>query len=454
MGVGKLRRDAARDELLAISALLLLLAFRFLPTFLSGRLYAPFNDNVFIYGPMFSETARIALHGEIPFYLPGFGVGFPLFQSPHYSPFYPFYFFGLLDYGGPLRSLYTLTYLTILHRVILTLNFYVMLRCARVAPWGAFVGAAVGTLAFNTEVYSAWITIFASYTWLPLIIGGGFLLLRNERCFIGILLTGISAGLLALASASQSVAHALLFCGVLFGGGAVWLWKREGWKRVVYFVSSLLLAMIIAFGIAAVSVVPMYLGIGEMIRHIGQGYVLGHQRIPWDKFNLQQLAPKELLNILVNPRVVEIVGSPYVGPLGVAGVVLAILFFRRLDSLGRFLVVTVGAIGLYALLSALGTHSGLAYLNYHLPLINKMREAGRHLVLFIIAVSFLSGVGFDQLFRAWRRDDLGAEHRTGGILGIIALLVGFVAIVAWEAGKNALLISEDAIVLFLAPTGT
>lgn len=448
---GKLRWRAARHELLAIAALLLLLGLRFFPTFVCGRLYAPFNDNVFIYGPMFSETARIALHGEIPFYLPSFGVGFPLFQSPHYSPFYPFYFFGLLDYGGPLQSLYTLTYLTIFHRAILTLNFYGMLRCARISPWAAFVGAAVGTLAYNTEIYSAWITIFASYTWLPLIIGGGVLLLRNERTFLGIVMLGVSAGLLALASASQSVAHTLLFCGALFGAGAVWLWKKEGPQRVIHFGLCLLAAAIIAFGIAAVSAIPMYLGIGGMIRHIGQGFVLGHQPIPWDKFNLQQLAPQELLNVIINPRVVEIVGSPYVGPLGFVGVVLAILFFRQLDSLGRFLVTTVGAIGLYALLSALGTHSGLAYLNFHLPLINKIREAGRHLVLFVIAVSFLSGVGFDQLGRNWRQIDLGSRNSAVNSSVIVSLLVIFVAIVAWEVGKNALLASEDCVVLWLGP---
>jgi hypothetical protein len=50
--------------------------------------------------------------------------------------------------------------------------------------------------------------------------------------------------------------------------------------------------------------------------------------------------------------------------------------------MGRFLVSVIGAIGLYALLSACGTHLGFAYLNYHLPLINNSREAGRHLFFF------------------------------------------------------------------------
>ena len=33
-------------------------------------------------------------------------------------------------------------------------------------------------------------------------------------------------------------------------------------------------------------------------------------------------------------------------------------------------------------------------MNFHLPFINRIREAGRHLVLFVIGVSFLSGLGY------------------------------------------------------------
>src|SRR5205823_1533990 len=115
------------------------------------------------------------------------------------------------------------------------------------------------------------------------------------------------------------------------------------------------------------------LGIERMIRHIGQGFVLGHEAIPWSKFtrNDLQLSLTQLLGILINPTWINIVGSPYVGPLGVVGVTSALLFFRRLDAMQRFLVLVIGVFGLYALLSACGTHLGFAYLNYYLPLVNK-----------------------------------------------------------------------------------
>jgi len=114
----KLRLNRFGYELLALTGLMLLVALRFFPVLWDHRLYGPFGDNVFILGPMFAETARLALHGVFPYYLPSFGTGFPVFESPEYCVCYPFYFFGLLDYGGPLQSLYTLTHLAIFHRFL------------------------------------------------------------------------------------------------------------------------------------------------------------------------------------------------------------------------------------------------------------------------------------------------------------------------------------------------
>ena len=34
------------------------------------------------------------------------------------------------------------------------LNLYVLLRCAAIPPWASLVGASVGLLAWNTQVYA------------------------------------------------------------------------------------------------------------------------------------------------------------------------------------------------------------------------------------------------------------------------------------------------------------
>jgi len=449
----KLRLNRFGYEFLALTGLMLLVALRFFPVLWDHRLYGPFGDNVFILGPMFAETARLALHGVFPYYLPSFGTGFPVFESPEYCVCYPFYFFGLLDYGGPLQSLYTLTYLAIFHRFLFALNLYGMLRCARISPWAAFASASIGVFANNTEKYAIWITMTASYTWMPLLIGGAILLLRFPGRFWGILLLGGSAGLLALAQAAQPVSHALFFCVIFFGAGMVWLILRRDSTAVVRLILSLAAAGAIAFGLAAVSAVPVLLGIERMIRHIGEGFVLGHQAIPWEQFNRHQLTVAQLAGILIGPGRVGEVGSPYVGPLGVVGAASALLFFRRLDSMERFLVSVIGAIGLYALLSACGTHLGFAYLNYHLPLINKSREAERHLVLFLIAVVFLAGFGLDQIGNFVAERGAGRKQRLRVWLPVLVMFLIAIVVVAWELWASAQFSLRQGgwLVLLLAP---
>ena len=312
------------------------------------------------------------------YYLPDIGTGFLLFESPHFSILYPFYFFGLINYGGPLASLYTLTYLTLVHLFVFYINLYVLLRCAAIAPWASYIGASVGMLAWNMHLYANWITIIASYAWLPLVLAGGVLLLRFPGKASGILVFSIAAGLLALASPSQPVIHTALSCLMLFGTGIGWLFLQRRFADLRRLAWSLAICVGIVFGLAGAAILPMYIATGEMIRAVGRGAdVIGHTRIPWEYFNLAQLSLSEASGILIRPTWIHIIGSPYVGPLGVIGTFLTVICFRRLDPFLRMLVLAFGIVSLYGLLSGFGTNLGFAYINFHLPLINRIREAGR-----------------------------------------------------------------------------
>ncbi len=112
------QRDSGGLDTFAVLALVVTFLLRYGPFVASRLLFGPFLDNVHIYGPIFSEVSRLALSGAVPYYLPDIGTGFPVFESPHFSILYPFYFFGLINYGGPLASLYTLTYLTLVHLLV------------------------------------------------------------------------------------------------------------------------------------------------------------------------------------------------------------------------------------------------------------------------------------------------------------------------------------------------
>jgi hypothetical protein len=415
----------------AILALVITFLLRYAPFLLSRLLFGPFLDSVHIYGPIFSEVSRLTLSGSVPYYLPDIGTGFPIFESPHFSILYPFYFFGLLNYGGPLASLYTLTNLTLLHLFVFYVNLYVLLRCATVSPCAAYVGASVGMLAWNTQLYASWITVTASYSWLPLVLAGDVLLLRFPGKACGILVFSIAAGLLALASPSQAVIHAALICLILFAAGIGWMCLQRRFGDIWRLIWSLVLCGGIAFGMAGAGLLPMYLATSGMIRHVGAGAtVIGHAPIPWKSFNLYQLSPSQAAGIILRPNWISIVGSPYVGPLGVTGALLAAIYFRQLDSFLRTLVLGFGAVALYGLLSGFGTNLGLAYVNFHLPLINRIREAGRHFVLFGIGVSFLSGIGYSLLTQCLKQ--YKERRSTGQLITPAVLILIFGGIILWE----------------------
>ena len=427
-------RHGRAPDIFAVVALVVTFALRYGPFVTSHLLFGPFLDNVHVYGPIFAEASRLSLSGAVPYYLPDIGTGFPVFESPHFCILYPFYFFGLINYGGPLNSLYTLTYLTLFHIFIFYVNLYVLLRCGTVPPWAAYIGASVGMLARNTELYASWITITASYAWLPLVLAGGVLLFRFPGKAHGIVVFSVAAGLLALASASQSVIHTALSCLILFAVGIGWLCLERRFSDIWRVAWSLVLCGGIAFGLAGAAIVPMYMATGEMIRHIGGGAaVIGHAHIPWENFNLIQLKLNETAGIVIRPTWIAIVGSPYVGSLGVIGTLLAGIYFRRLAQFPRMLVLAFGAIALYGLLSGFGTNLGLAYLNFHVPFINRIREAGRYLVLFVIGVSFLSGFGYSLLPRIWEHYRNSRNLRL--LIAPALMALAMAGIILWEVDQ-------------------
>ncbi len=436
----------------AVLALLITFLLRYAPFLASRLLFGPFGDNVYLYGPIFSEVSRLSLSGAVPYYLPDIGTGFPVFESPHFSILYPFYFFGLLNYGGALASLYTLTNLTLLHIFVFYVNLYVLLRCATITPWASYIGASVGMLAPNTGLYASWITITASYAWLPLVLAGAVLLLRFPGKARGILVFSIAAGLLTLASASQPVIHAVLTCLMLFVAGIVWMCLQRRFAEMWRVARSLVVCSGLAFGLAGAAILPMSIATGQMIRHIGaSAAVIGHARIPWENFNLYQLTLGQVTGVVIRPTWIAIVGSPYVGPLGVVGVFLAGIYWRRLSPLLRMLAVAFGAISLYGLLSGFGTNLGLAYVNFHLPLINRIREAGRHLVLLVIGVSFLSGLGYSLLVRSLEQYRESRNARR--LISLAVWVVIFVAIILWELFQTSYRKGQpDLWMVALAPT--
>ena len=124
-----------------ILALVTTFVLRYTPFLASRLLFAPFLDNVHIYGPYFPRS-----HGWpclVPFHTicQILGRVFQYLKAPISRFSIRFIFFGLINYGGPLSlALYT-------HKsdaispLIFYVNLYVFLRCSHDSTMGRVCGS-------------------------------------------------------------------------------------------------------------------------------------------------------------------------------------------------------------------------------------------------------------------------------------------------------------------------
>lgn len=387
-----------RQDGVYIILMLAIFGLRFWPAFAHGYVYGPFQDNLWVYGPVFSRASEIALTGSFPYWLDTLLGGFPLYLTPHFSPTYPFYFFGLLNYGKAIGVLHTLSYVACFQGLILYLNLYILLRVAGAGGLAALCGATAGLVSGNTEVCANWVTVAAAWSWFPLLVAGLILLLRSPLSYGSIAVFALAAGLMCTASPSQPLIESAFVCAVFVGAAAIRRWRRDGVAAATRFVIGVVMSVITAIGLAAVAFVPMSLATGGMIRHIGQQtQVMGHASIPWKNFYLDQLPPSALIHLVFDPSRIAPLGGLYVGPFALMGVLLCVIAYAQHGSLMRFVLLTSAAIAVYFLLSAFGTYFGVAYINFHVPLLNRIREASRFLTVFTLFTAFFAGLGFQVI---------------------------------------------------------
>ncbi len=95
----------------------------------------------------------------------------------------------------------------------------------------------------------------------------------------------------------------------------------------------LVIGGVLAFALAGVAFLPMAIETGRMIRAVGNHPpLIGHASLPWESFNASQLEPRALKNVFFNRSETKALGSPYVGPLALLGILMCILAYRPRDS--------------------------------------------------------------------------------------------------------------------------
>src|SRR5262249_19136008 len=144
--------------------------------------------------------------------------------------------------------------------------------------------------------------------------------------------------------------------------------------------------------LAAPALVPCTLALPGMIRWVESGCIEGLAPIQLKDFLLGQVKPMDLSHVLFPYRLNPVVGDSYMGLVPALLAVLGLFSVRR-----SWIVLFLFLLGGYSLLSTTGQHLGFAQLNIHIPMLNKIREPGRHLVVVILAFSALAGFGFQRL---------------------------------------------------------
>jgi hypothetical protein len=385
-------------------------------TFDPARSFALYMDNEFFIGTVLAAMTDTFAAGEWPLRMTTVLGGVPLYNLTQFSPFYPFYFAPLPLFETPLDAARTMHWITVLHVLLFAVNVFILLRVIGTSRLSAVTGGALVAFGTNSLAYAVWMHIVAPYAWLPLYLAGliGVLENRPSRMYPAMAVVGMV--LLALASPSQPLIHAVLLTVVL----TLFRWWSNHTKqlpnatRISFF--KLVAIAIIAFLISAPAVLPATLEFKDMIRWIGAyGAVTGFERIPFQAFLIDQLTLAQLGGVLVKVTP-QAVGSQFAGPI-----VVALAIFALVSRSRSWIAIVMAMIAIYALLSSAGSNLGLAYVNYVLPLVNKIREPSRFLFLFQLAIGILAALGIDELRRI-----VSGAHPAPAWRRVVTLVVGIV----------------------------
>lgn len=443
-------------DVIAVAVLLAIWIFLLGKALDPARSFALFMDNEFFIGTVLSSMSNSFSSGEWPLRMSTALGGLPLYNFAQLSPLYPFYFVPLPLFATPLDAARSMHWITLLHILLFAVNMFILLRVIGTSRLAAVTGAIFVAFGANSLSYSVWMQIVAPYAWLPIYLAGLIGVLENRLSlkYSAMALGGIV--LLVLASPSQPLIHAVLLTCAL----TVCRWwhnraKGESYASYASFIK-LALIVVIAFMLAAPAVLPAVIEFKDMIRWIGPfPAVIGHDQIPFEAFLIDQLSFLELGGVLVNISQ-KAVGSQFIGPVALCLAALA------LTTRSRSWVATVMAtVAVYALVSSAGSNLGLAYINYLLPLVNKIREPSRFLFLFQLAIGILAAIGIDELrgiivnkghLPVWRRLVALVVIIASATVALNLVLRGHGAEVTSAFISSLLLIALLVISIFMAQT--
>jgi hypothetical protein len=349
--------------------------------------FAIWLDNEFYFGPVMSKISGLLALGQWPFWLDNFLGGVKYYDNPQFTPYYPFYFLFTSKFVDRTESMYFMHYLTLGHFLVYLLTSYILLRVLSV---NRIISVAVATLiVFNENTYqlASWLTITASFSWLPLALAGTLLVIKNpSRKSFSILFFSIL--MIVTSCPSQNLMYTILLCTILTLFLILQVPSQNRLARFKQIAINGAVPFVYFLAIVIPIYVPILLGWNGYIRWTGYGApVIGHNKIAFQDFLSDQLDTSEFLDVIFRTAPLHPSGSVYVGILPVLLALVGLWYCRR-DKVYKFFF----SLSIYAFLSSFGSNFGLAYINYMLPGINLIRQPSRFLTIFHLSLYVCVGM--------------------------------------------------------------
>jgi hypothetical protein len=390
--------------------------------------FAIFPDNESLLGPVLHAMSTMLGHGELPLRMETILGGLPLYNSSQLSFFYPLYLAAFPIFKNPLEVIHSMQWITLGHILILNINMYIFLRVLGTSRLAAYTGAALVAFGANTLAYAVWVNIVAPYSWFPLYLAGLVGILRSPQSlgYSAMALGGIV--LLTLASPAQPLIHAVFVTAVFVCSYSMSQFRNGETGHIFLSLRRLAVVGMLSLLIVAPVILPATLDFKDMTRWIGPfPPVIGNAHVPFKAFQYYQLSIADLGGVFFKIKG-PAVGSQFVGVLPIALASVALVSRSR-----SWLLIALAFIGGYSVVSSTGSNLGLLYINYHLPLLNKIREPSRFLFLFQFAVSTLAALGIDELRESVSRVNAKSNRKRQ----LVALLMSAVlAVFILIAEKN------------------
>lgn len=424
------------NDLLAIGILALATAGFFWRLLFSANVWMPAGggDLVSFLYPLYTFAAHSFQTGHVPLWNPYLYGGAPFAADNQSALFYPINL--LLFSLWPSLSYRTMELSAVTHFYLAGCCAYFGLRYIERQPmkrWAALVGAVAFMFSDLFVTHFGNLNMIACAAWLPLVFCLFWRAMREKRVMFA-LGSGIFLGVAALAGHIQPLLYIILALGLSFLYH-LYSCRNSGWRTWWQLASLFVLALAIAFGVSALTLIPGY----EMSR------LSLRADLTYLEASQYSLPPVALVGLVV-PSVFGRGPGGYWGPwprveVGYVGILalflagLAVLLRR--DGLTRFLAL----LAVLALFLALGNFTILhGWLYRFVPGFNLVRAPARFIYLLDFALAGLAALGLDMLLhpilhcnrRMWRR-----------ILQFSPLLAISVAAVSLPTAYAALLYSQD-----------